>query len=199
MKPSLKVMAVCLVLAGAWTGALAGGNANFLLGWRMLDEDLWEPTEDQPVFGVTVDFAPDPWPVQLAIGLYGSTDEEELDLGVFGFSTSGEFTASVTELSFGVLKSWEVAGNVHPYVGGGLSFVEAEAELESGSSSVDDDDNSPALYGHGGVSWRLGSRFNIGVDGRFLVGSDIELFDSEGDADYFQIGLLLGWGWPASR
>ena len=44
-----------LTMAAAAQPALAGGNANFLFGLRALDEDDWEPIEEQGVFGVTVD------------------------------------------------------------------------------------------------------------------------------------------------
>jgi hypothetical protein len=88
---------------------------------------------------------------------------------------------------------------MHPFVVGGLAFVLATAEVQSGFWWVDDDDSSGAVYAQGGIFWRLGRRFNIGVDARLLTGSEIELFGEKGDADYFQFGLLLGFGWPATK
>jgi len=178
-----------LAMAAAAQPAIAGGNSNFLLGGRALDEGDWEPVDGQGVFGVTVDFGRDGWPVQLEAGMMVSGKEDE--------EGSFDVTGAVSELSFGVQKVWK-ADNVRPFIGGGLSAVTAEIEVDGpGGLDGEAEDTSGAVYAHGGVYWRIGSRFNIGVDVRALFGSDLEDSGVEGDADYFQAGLLLGWGWPA--
>jgi hypothetical protein len=188
MSRSLKLLAASLVLALAATPALAGGNANFVLGGRTLDEDDWAPAEEHVVFGVTVDFGGEGWPVNLAIGHHLSIGTDEW--GPF------DLTSTVAELTFGVQKTWVVDGVTRPYIGGGVAAVNAESELELGNLSVTEDDTSGAVYVDGGVFWRLGSRFNIGVEGRLVVGTDLELAGADVNADYFQGGLILGWGWP---
>jgi hypothetical protein len=175
--------------------ALAGGNANFVLGIRGLDEDSWEPAENQGVFGVTVDFGPEGWPINLEACALGSGDEQEVTV----FLTDVEVTGRVGELGFGVNKLWNRDGTLRPYVGGGLAAVNAVAEVDSVVREEDDEDDSFGLYVHGGVFWRLGPRFNLGLDGRLLGATDITLFDEERDADYAQLGLVLGWGWPAAK
>lgn len=190
------VPAVLLLLGFFSSGAvLAGGDANFVLGARGLDEDFWAPDENQGVLGVTVDFGRKDWPVHLAAGAFVSGAEETTRLSGFGFSGTGKFTASVGEISFGVMKIWLPSDNVHPYIGGGAALVSAHAELEISGVSVDDDDGSLGAYAQGGVFWRLGRKFNIGVDGRLVAGTDIDLFGVSGDADYAQLGIVLGWGW----
>jgi len=101
---------------------------------------------------------------------------------------------------FGVNKTWDL-GKTHPFVGGGIASVVATLDLESVPFSLgqDDDDQSLGAYFHVGVFSRLGSRFNIGVDGRFLGGTDLTLFDEDTDVDYVQLGLVLGFGWPATK
>jgi hypothetical protein len=188
MSRAIKLFVAAAAFAAFCAPAVAGGNANFALGVRTLgDDDFWEPVEEHLVLGVTVDFGKEGWPIQLAVGAYGSSDEED-----FG---GAEITGSVGELSFGVLKVWKHSGGLKPYVGGGVSAVNAEGEADIGPFSIDDDDTSPGLYGQGGIAWRLGERFNLGFDARILLGTDVELFGVEGDADYFQVGVLLGWGW----
>jgi len=194
MKALRRCLAVCFALAALSVPAWAGGNANFVLGWRGLDEDYWSPVEDQAVVGVTVDFGKEGWPVFLEAGLQGSAgDDNVLDIG------DVSVTGSVGELSFGVNKTWQPAGNIRPFIGGGLASVTATYEVDTFLGDVDDDDTSLGVYLHGGVFWRLGKRFNIGVDGRILAGTDITLFGADGDADYAQLGLVLGWGWPAGK
>jgi hypothetical protein len=196
MKLARLSLPLCLVLLCGISAVAAGGNANFVLGGRSLDEDLWAPVEDQPVFGATVDFGKKGWPVQLAAGAMFSGADDHVRVDVLGVTRTAKFTVTVAEASFGVLKIWEPSsGNIRPYVGGGAAFVSASAELEVSGASVDDDDQSAGLYAQGGVFWRLGERFNIGVDARVLGGTDIEVFGASGDVDYFQVGLVLGWGW----
>lgn len=180
------------------TPALADGNANFLIGGRGLDEDFWEPVDGQGVIGATVDFGGASWPINMEAGFYASAAEDELFDSTL--LADVDVTGAVVEFCFGVNKTWKPQGNVRPFIGGGLSSVAAALDLDAGIfGDVDDDDSSLGAYVHGGVFWRIGSRFNIGLDARILTGTDIELFGVEGDADYFQLGMLLGWGWPATK
>ncbi len=182
----------------AATPALAGGNANFAPGVRTLGDEMWEEVEPQPVSGFTVDFGREAWPISLAIGYHVSVREED-DREVAGFQ--GDFRGVVGEISFGVRKTWRSSGSARLYVEGGASTVIADMRLEDSLGEIEDNDVSPGAYAQAGVFWRLGSRFNIGGSARALVGTDFALNDfaqfGEGDADYLQLALALGWGWPA--
>jgi len=198
MKRRLRSLAVLVVIATVAGPVLAAGNANFLIGGRALDEDQWEPVDQHGVFGVTVDFGGADWPVHIEAGFYASADEET----VFDDTLllEADLTAAVAEFCFGVNKTFEPGEKIRPFIGGGLASVAADAELDSEIlGSVDDDDSSLAAYVHGGVFWRLGKRFNIGLDGRIVTGTDLTLFEEDIDADYVQLGLVLGFGWPASQ
>lgn len=196
---SRRFFAAAILTAALSTGALlAGGNANFTLGVRTLGDEMWEEIESQPVFGVTVDFGPDSWPVSLAAGYHLSTREEK-DRQAGGLT--GDFRGVIGELSFGVRKTWRGAGSARVYIEGGASTVIADMRVDGSSGEVEDNDTSPGAYVQTGIFWRKGSRFNIGASARAVVGTDITLNDfaqfGEGDADYYQLALNLGWGWPA--
>jgi len=193
----MKSLLRCLLLAMAMTSvaapAIAGGNANFILGTRGLDKDFWTPVNGQFVIGAQVDFGKMTWPIHLETGIQVSVGAEEDFIG------TADVYGSVAELDFGVNKTWELKGPARPFIGGGLAAVGAAYTIEAPLGDIDDDDDGGGAYFHGGVFWRLGKRFNIGIDGRFLVGTKITLFGEEGDADYVQLGMILGWGWPASQ
>jgi hypothetical protein len=178
-------------MAAMATPALAGGNANFVLGSRGLDKDFWEPVNGQFATGVTVDFGKQEWPIHLETGIMVSVGYEEDFL-------AADITGSVSELFFGVNKTWE-KGVHRPFIGGGLSAVGASYEIDGPGGIIDDDDGAGGIYLHGGIYWRLKSRFNIGIDARLLLGTDVTLFGQEGDADYAQFGMVLGWGWPGEQ
>lgn len=185
MSRKLNLLAACLALALAGTPVLADGNVNFTLGSRTLDENDFEPVDTQTFIGAEVDFAISDWPINLAGGIYRSTKSDSIG--------SADVEATITEVSFGAMKTWDVMGNMHPFVGGGLSMVQVEAEADAGGVSTSDDDTGTAFYAEGGVYWRLGSAMNLGAHGRFNRGSSHDIGGGDIDSDYFQIGVLAGF------
>lgn len=183
-------LAPSLALVLLATAARAGGNTNFVLGPRALDAGFWDPVDGQQAVGVTVDFHQRGWPVGLEAGFQVSGDDTEVG--------TVDVKGGVAELSFGINKTWDHVGRASPFIGGGIASVVAAYELD-GSTVGDDDDGSLGFYVHGGAFWRLGRRFNIGVDARLLGGTDVTLLGTSGDANYSQVGLVLGWGWPARK
>jgi opacity protein-like surface antigen len=156
-------------------------RVSIYLGQRSLDEDDWEPIDEQGVFGVEYSRETEGSAVGFEVGLMGSGDED--DLG------GADIEGSIGELYGGVRKTF-LDGVVRPYVGGGLSILTAEVDIDGVG---DDDDTSPALYLHGGVDFDITESFFLGLDLRFLFASDIELHGLEGDADYGQLALVLGF------
>jgi hypothetical protein len=167
---------------GPWTG-----NVAVLLGGRALDEDVWDPVEDQVVIGLEADFRPARSPIGIEVGVQGSNGYDHDFLGV-------DLDASMGELYVGPRLTID-AGRVHPYVGVGASFFAVDLEGFSGSVFVRDDDVGIGAYAHAGVYVNVAPAFNIGFDVRTLFGTDVDLFGADGDADYVQGALLLGVRW----
>ena len=204
MRRTLLAGSLLFVLALACVPAEAGGNANFTLGIRQLqDDEFWLETDSQGMFGVTVDFGPADWPIAWAIGYTFSLAEEDVTVTAGQASADGTATAAVGELSFGVRKIW-AGGATRPFIEAGVAGVIAGFDFDAPGVSADDSDTGGGLYAQAGVYWRIGSRFNLGLNARALFGTEIDLSDTlgsdfeDGDADYIAGGLILGWGWPAS-
>ena len=151
------------------------------LGQRSLDESYWAPVEDQATFGVEYAREPAGSTIGWEIGLLGSADETT----VIGFDVE----ATTGELYGGVRKTFG-SGVARPYVGGGLSFINAEVDVAGLGSA---DDSSPAAYAHAGISFDVTSSFFLGADLRLLFGSDMTIAGVSGDADYAQLAIHLGW------
>lgn len=185
---------ILLILACATPPALAGGNANFALGGRIMDEEDWEPVDTPPTLGLAVDLALFGWPVNVAFGLHASSADD--DLIVQPNDQNVDVTGDVAELSVGVVKLWTRDGVLHPFLGGGLAAVRAEKKAKfPGSAERSEDDTSGALYAEGGVYWRLGSAVNLGLHGRAVAGTDLEFGEEKFSADYYQAALIVGWTW----
>jgi hypothetical protein len=155
---------------------------SFYLGQRSLDEDFWAPVEDQAVFAVDYARETPGSVVGFEVGLAGSYDNEN----VAGFDIDG----TTAELYGGVRKTFVTGSVVRPVLGAGLSLIDAEVQVAGFGSG---DDTSLAGYAHGGVDFDITEAFFLGLDLRWLFGSDIEIAGISGDADYVQLALVIGF------
>ena len=191
--PLLLLLAACAATGpGQETYATAGPvqRAALYVGQRSLDEGDWEPVEDQATLGLEYSRENPASLVGWELGLLASQDDADERFGGIDF----DFEGSTTELYGGVRKTFgDEEARVHPYVGGGLSLVNAKVEVKALGESEDEDDDSIAGYLHGGIAFDLTESFYAGVDLRILVGSDIEIAGVDADADYEQLALVIGF------
>lgn len=164
------------------TSGFRDNRISIYLGQRQLDEDEWSPVDEQPMFGLeysreTLDSA-----VGFEVGIMGSSDDDDVG-GV-------DFEVNTGEIYGGVRKTFG-EDVLRPYVGAGISFINLEADV---SGFGEDDDGSPAFYAHGGLAIAASEAFMIGLDLRFLIGSDLEVAGIDTDADYVQLALMIGIG-----
>ena len=159
---------------------LRAANLNLLVGMRDLGDEFWEPNDEQFTVGMEFDtYRRDEW-VGLDAGFHYGDDD-----------TGGGF-GQTTEMFVGVRKTFTVAGNLHPYVAAGATYIWATNGVSSPPNILAEQDSSFGLYGRGGIYWTFAEMVNIGVDVRFVAGTDIEAFGAE-DADYVQFAGFAGW------
>jgi opacity protein-like surface antigen len=168
-----------------WTG-----NVNFFLGGKVLDEDDWAPLDEQPEFGILIDFKQHHWPVSIAIDLLHSRDDHGQFVGNNFLNVEG----NTTELNLGVRKIWDHFPRVRPYIGGGLAIINAEVEASVSGAKVSVDDTGAGFWINGGVYWTLGKSFNIGIDLRYSK-AEVTFFNVDIEAGGVHTGLLLGIHW----
>ena len=181
-------LCVCLVLIACASGAQAMEvNINFLLGGKGLDNDDWGET----TFGATS------WPVAIALDYIGSARYDEV-LVTSPVPAKIDLVQGTGEFDFGVRKIWK-AGKARPFVGGGFGIIGARQEVPSGIGllTLEDTDAALGVWFNGGAFWRLGKKFNLGVDLR-LSTAEVTLFGQDVQAGGAILGLLLGWGWGGS-
>jgi len=173
-----------------WTG-----NINGFFGMKYLDEDDWEPLEEQTEFSVKLDFKQQNWPVSIAIDLLGSSDESTL---LYYYPAYGyipiEVEVKTSELCLGVRKTWDHFATVRPFIGGGLAMINADIEGEAYGLSVSDDDDAMGYWIEGGIYWTLAEHFNIGFNVRWSK-AEVTIYGVEAEAGGTHGGLLLGYHW----
>ena len=178
--------------------AFAAGNANVVAGPRYLDDGSWNPVADQTAVGITVDVGRKFWPINFAIGYHDSTatDHSVNPAPVGDLKLEGR----IQELDFGVLKSWPLAHRLRPFVGGGLGLVQGSSRATFATlGGTHDSGTGAGAWMEGGVYWRLAGHLNLGIDTRVLLGANVTLFGFSRSADYRQVGMLVGWGWPGAN
>ena len=170
-----------------WTG-----NINVFFGQKNLDKDDWEPVEEQSEFGIEVDFRKKDWPVNIAIDVLVSSDDQSIIEPFFG---QVDVEGKTTEFNIGIRKIWDEFSSVRPFIGGGLSFIRAEFEgTIPGLGSASDSDTGVGIWLGGGVYFTLGEHFNLGVELKYSD-ADVTLFDVDAAAGGTHYGLLAGYHW----
>jgi hypothetical protein len=186
-----RIMVPLAILAiGFSSNALAGGDINFILGQKQLDEEQWGQASDQGEFGILASFGGEKWPVDIATDMIFSGHTFQVP----GEDSPVELFSMTFELDLGVRKIWE-HGKARPFVGGGLAIIAADIELAVGEISVGTDANGPGVWVDGGIFWRLTRHFNLGLESRISRAKVDNLFGSEVEAGGEHFGLLLGCGW----
>jgi hypothetical protein len=177
--PVLLSLALCAGCAAprAW-GDGVSLQTNLLGGYALVEHAT---LDGYPVAGLEV-VTRDPeggWGYELG-GSYGSEEPDD----------AGE-EAEITELYLGLRRWWVEEGRaLRPYVGFGGSWVQVEdGEVPP---DFDPDEASLGAYVRGGALWRVGSfsidpgtEFFVGLDGRGLIGDDL---------NSGQLALVLGFG-----
>jgi len=170
-----------------WTG-----NINVFFGQKNLDKDDWEPVEEQSEFGIEVDFRKKDWPVNIAIDVLVSSDDQSIIDPFFG---QVDLEGKTKEFNIGIRKIWDEHSSVRPFIGGGLSYIRAEAEATiPGLGSASDSDTGVGIWLGGGVYFTLGEHFNLGVELKYSD-ADVTLFDVDAAAGGTHYGLLAGYHW----
>jgi opacity protein-like surface antigen len=174
-----------------WTG-----NVSVFLGNKTLNEDDWNPVDDQTEIGFLLDFRPENWPVNIAID-YLDSSEYKIQ---YTPSRSIRIDGITREINIGIRKIFEISPTIHPYIGGGVAYIYGEfetSELFFSPFSITislDNDAGTGIWVDGGVCWNFAKRWHAGVDLRYSK-AEITLFGTDVEAGGFHAGLLAGFHW----
>lgn len=182
-----------LALHAPATAHAAGVDLNLHpLSYRFLhgDESYRVPHENQTAFGGTVNVGTTASHLRAAFGLFlgkGSGDFSS-------FTFEGTQRSTTFEFSIGLSGEWRTRDSFRGYFGGGVSLVTVRLEREEQQET----DECRGMWLEGGVAWRLGPHLSLGIGARALAGTEVNAeFGPRFTADYWQVGPLLGWSWPA--
>ena len=169
------------------------GNFNLFVGQAWLNRGEWAPVDQQQKIGLMLAFGEERAPVHFSIDAFVSKGEVS-DADPLG---SGRVKGASSEIAIGVRKVWDQSAT-RPHLGAGADIVHVSEELDGPSGLVTNEDRAYGAWVDLGVSWRLASHLNLGIDARYFyalatLGSGSLARDV--NAGGVQLGLLVGYGW----
>jgi opacity protein-like surface antigen len=236
MKRAIPVLlVVALALCSGTAMAEFKGDVNLWLGMKKFSDD-YKFEEDfldskqpssisidltsQQEYGLMANFGGVDWPVAIAVDILNASDDDtwsySAEYGGYDYTYSITFDTSTMELGVGVRKFFLPDGKLQPYIGGGLDYFKADAELRfrlvgepipkqgiDESFKLDDSASTVGFFLNAGVAWRIGKMLNLGADLRYSNGSvDYEFEDpfvakqevvtESADVGGYHFGVFLG-------
>lgn len=171
---------------GIYANEINGGQFNFLIGARELEDDaVWGELGEQVGVGVDFVFGPFDNFLQWDVAVnYGWDEVTTL--------TGASATAQTVEGSIGLIHFFRFGNQAMvPYVGAGVSGIYAETEL-IGNGAVDVSDWSFAGYARAGLQFRMRDDEHIGLDIRAVGGSSLNFAGVDTTADALVFSLVFG-------
>lgn len=162
-----------------------------LFGQRMLDSDEWDPTDDLTMGGINyMRRGPGGWLFWDFSVTFGDDEETALiDDEVFDVS------AKAWEIDLGLATVLDI-GVLRPYFGAGLAVVNVNAEIARDGASFQDDSTTVGGYGRAGLSLEVTKSGGlVGVEARYLVGTDLDIAGVDTDVDGLQALVMVGFSW----
>ena len=158
-------------------------NVRLLIGQKRLDSGDWNSLDRQNEIGVIFDIKKPAWPVSIAFDVMGSGEDK---------NEPGTERGYTLEQHLGIRKFWTMNNsNFHPYLGGGVAFIQAEYEVVG---SAKDNDNAVGAWIGTGVDWHLSPKMSLGVDIRYSQ-ADVTIFNNDLKAGGLHTGITLGYRW----
>jgi len=176
-------LALVAALAFLGTSCLGSGSSvNAYGGTRSLDTNDFGSLDDQTVYGADVVLKVNvPF-----LAVEGGWFHAEEDSSTLGGLTDPELASDEYFVGLRVAP-WHFL--IEPYASAGLTLLDASLD----SDGTSDDDNTLAYYARLGAAITFGI-VRFGLDGRALLGSDLELENIDSDLDNVQVTAFIGVG-----
>lgn len=182
-------MVLMLLSIGCGSVLAAGieGNVNMLLGMKYLEDDDWEPVEDQLLLGVMFDITPPGSPIAFAVDLLATGDDDDYYDGYDYYETTG----STTEIDLGI-RWYTPPAVIRGYIGGGLALVNAEITVEVNGHEASEDDSAVGFFLNGGLVVTLVRHLNLGLNARYSE-AEVDIAGYEAEAGGFALAGFIGY------
>ena len=174
------LLASSTTIATEFTGHIGG-----LIGVKLMDSDDWPELDTHFAMGILFDIKRDSWPISIALDITDTGDKYEHN----GMEDLGH----TTEYQLGLRKIFKYENrNIQPYIGGGVSVMYAELELEVNNVKMTQDDTDTGAWLGAGMYYEINPKFVLGLDLRYSHGK-VTLFDIERNAGGIQTAVSAAY------
>ena len=179
-------IAMSLAITASMTHAneLSGHIGGFI-GLKAMNSTDWPGLDTHFAMGIIFDIKKDSWPISIALDVMDTGDKYEHD--------GQEDLGHTTEFQLGVRKIFvNQHSKIQPYIGGGVSFMSAELEIENNNTTMKQDDRDVGGWIGAGMYYEINPGFVVGLDLRYSHG-EVLLFNEERDAGGIYTGITGGY------
>ena len=190
---SLVLVVVAVLAATDDAQARYHGDLNLFAGQLWLNGGDWSPVDEQPELGLMLNFGEERAPIHFAIDLFASSKTAS----VTGPGGTSPVKGTSHEIAIGVRKVWG-QNATRPHLGAGATAIAVREDLDGPFGLVTNEDRAYGAWVDLGVSWRLVSHLNLGIEARYsyalaTLGSGSGARDVA--AGGVHLGVLIGYGW----
>ena len=172
-----------------------GKNLDISLAYRKFGSGVFNAADDHVAMTLKYDFGGKIIRPVVGLGYSSSQVKNDFDFAIF---QPRDDEADSFELSAGFLVS-RFDKAVRPYFGAGVAWISVDLDLVEPGAVVGYHDSDQGFYLNTGFVRTVGkgAPVNMGLDILYVTGTEIEIQGRTGDADYVQIGFLVGFRFPA--
>lgn len=173
-----------------------------LIGERQLDDDEWDPVEDQFAGGIAFDASDSDSGHGFEIGTTYSSDDDDVgpvdvEGNIFEIYGGYRYTFDLDRDNDDVhdaddMDDDDFEDDFHPYLGAGGALIRGEVDIDTPGGGDSDDDFSPGAYIRAGVGYDITEEFRLGLDYRHMFLTDMDIASID-DADFDMFMLTLGF------
>lgn len=151
-----------------------------------MDSNDWPDLDTHFSMGIFFDIKKDSWPISITVDITDTGDKHRHN----GLEDLGH----TTEYHLGVRKIFMNHNPIiQPYIGGGISFMYAELEYETNSTTMTDDDRATGGWFGVGMYYQANPKLVVlGLDVRYSH-AKVSLFNKERNAGGFHSGVTVGY------
>jgi len=188
------VLAIVAILAATDDAqARYHGDLNLFLGQLWLNDGDWSPVDEQPELGLMLNFGEERVRIHFAIDLFASSKTASTTDPVGNPIVKG----ASHEIAIGVRKVWD-EHVTRPHLGAGVTAIGVSEQLHGPFGLQTNEDRAYGAWVDVGVSWRLATHLNLGLEARYsyapaTVGAGSSA--REVNIGGVHLGLLIGYGW----
>ena len=162
------------------------GNFNTFWGVKLLDQPGSSSYDEKWDVGLEYDFRRRDWPINIAIDLFYSFEQNNICLPGGG---KADHDTRITDINIGIRKLWQLNDDIRAFAGGGPALISFYEKIES----IHDRDMNPGYWIHGGAYWTFND-LNVGIEIRH-TNADVHVFGINREAGGEHYGLIIGYNW----